>query len=291
MHEIWLSGDKLPLVRDIGEYGTPVSGWAHPDRIMDYHLFLFVLEGELRLCEDEQEYILQKGQALFLKKGVRQWGQPNNYLGSRWIFIHFYEDTAHLGEHSERSPISLLSRGTSMIAEEAYQAALKLPKKLEILNDSHVDRKLAELLRLYRSKDGLRHVMLSIQTMELFLYLLQKSEISKTYSKADITVFKIIDLLEANCESKLTGDYLASELQMNYSYLCGVFKQRTGLSILDYHLRLRIEKSTELLKSRHLNISEVSEKMGFSNPFYFSRMFKKVMGYSPTEYLKDNYIS
>lgn len=291
MHEIWLSGDRLPLVRDIGEYGPPVSGWAHPDRVMEHHLFLFVLEGQLTLWEEDQEYILQKGDALFLKKSIRQWGRPINQLGARWIYIHFYEDESGTLEQLERSPLSLLGKGTNMVSLEAYQAAMKMPKRIKASNDSLVTRKLAELLRLYRSKDGLRHIQLSIHTFELFVYLLQKSELNKVYSKTDITVMKIIDILEANSETNILGHHVATALQMNYNYLCGVFKNKTGISILDYHLRLRIDKSTELLKSGKLNISEVSERLGFANPYYFSRMFKKVTGYSPTQYLKNGYVN
>ncbi|WP_141500020.1 helix-turn-helix domain-containing protein [Paenibacillus luteus] len=291
MHDIWLDCDKLPLIRDIGEYGAQEPAWAHPDRLMDYHLFLFVTEGQLTLWEDECEYILQKGHGLFLKKGVRQWGQPINEPGSRWFFIHFFEHSPSLLHKPEMMPLSFLNKGVSWFSPDVYQTSFKLPKKIEVSNAAHTERKLKEMLQLYQSGNDLRHLLLSMHTLAFFLELYQQSEARKINSKADITVHKIIEILEKNSERKISGPFIASIMKMNYNYLCEVFKKKTGLSILDYHLRLRIDKSAEVLKSGKLTIFEVGERFGFSSPFYFSRIFKKVTGYSPSDYLKNHYIN
>ncbi|WP_256761894.1 AraC family transcriptional regulator [Cohnella sp. WQ 127256] len=291
MHEIWLDGDKLPLIRDIGEYGAQEPAWAHPDRVMDYHLFLFVTEGRLTLWEDESEYILRKGQGLFLKKGIRQWGQPINEPGSRWFFIHFFDQPSNPLDKLEMVPLTFANKGASWFSQDVYQTSFKLPKTIEVPNDAHTERKLKELLQLYRSSNDLRHLLLSMNTLALFLDLYQQSEARKINSKADITVHKIIEILEKNSERKISGPYIASIMKMNYNYLCEVFKKKTGLSILDYHLRLRIDKSAEVLKSGKLTIYEVGERFGFSSPFYFSRIFKKITGYSPSDYLKNHYIN
>lgn len=57
-------------------------------------------------------------------------------------------------------------------------------------------------------------------------------------------------------------------------------------SVFDYLLRFRIEKSLALLEDSSQNITEISVKTGFSNPCYFSKLFRQEMKCSPTEYRK-----
>jgi YesN/AraC family two-component response regulator len=76
---------------------------------------------------------------------------------------------------------------------------------------------------------------------------------------------------------------------MNYAYLSSLFRKETGKSITQFKNELLIEKAITKLKNEAVNISEVSDDLGFSNPFYFSRVFKKVTGVSPTTYLNEIY--
>jgi len=82
---------------------------------------------------------------------------------------------------------------------------------------------------------------------------------------------------------------IAESLNLNYNYLSTVFKEKMGISISEYHTMLRIRKAMELLKDSSYNITEVSEKMGFSNPYHFSSVFKKSVGVSPSQYIKQIY--
>jgi YesN/AraC family two-component response regulator len=56
-----------------------------------------------------------------------------------------------------------------------------------------------------------------------------------------------------------------------------------------YQNELLIEKAIDMFKKNDGNVSEVSDALGFSNPFYFSRVFKKITGVSPTTYINENY--
>lgn len=63
-------------------------------------------------------------------------------------------------------------------------------------------------------------------------------------------------------------------------------KQELGLSFIDYLTQLRIEKAIELLDDAMLNIkiNDLSKKVGYQNPYYFSRLFKQRIGVSPLYY-------
>jgi two-component system response regulator YesN len=55
---------------------------------------------------------------------------------------------------------------------------------------------------------------------------------------------------------------------------------------MEYYLELKIKTAKKLLKENELSIKEISEKLAFDTPNYFSKTFKKIVGFTPTEYRK-----
>jgi len=74
----------------------------------------------------------------------------------------------------------------------------------------------------------------------------------------------------------------------NEKYLSMLFSKKTGTKFTDYINKLRIEYAIKLMNNGVQNIAEISSKCGFSDQFYFSKVFKKIMGKAPTEYIKMN---
>ena len=80
---------------------------------------------------------------------------------------------------------------------------------------------------------------------------------------------------------------LASELNVSRSSLYSKFEALTGMTPNDYVLQRKLKKASDLLKNNtELNISEISDSLGFGSPRYFSRCFKNHFGISPAEYKK-----
>jgi AraC-like DNA-binding protein len=67
-------------------------------------------------------------------------------------------------------------------------------------------------------------------------------------------------------------------------YFCKMFKKYTGINFTDYLSRVRIEKSKNLLLNPNLRVSEIAFEVGFQSLTHFNRVFKKILGQSPTEY-------
>jgi AraC-like DNA-binding protein/ligand-binding sensor protein len=67
-------------------------------------------------------------------------------------------------------------------------------------------------------------------------------------------------------------------------YFCKIFKKSTGINFTDYLSRVRIEKAKNLLLNPNLRISEIAYEVGFQSLTHFNRVFKKILGQSPTEY-------
>ena len=78
--------------------------------------------------------------------------------------------------------------------------------------------------------------------------------------------------------------------QKNYvsiSWFIRAFKQCTGSTPMQYILSKRISNAETLLLDHSYNITEIAQIVGYDNPLYFSRIFKKIKGLSPSEYRKN----
>ena len=83
---------------------------------------------------------------------------------------------------------------------------------------------------------------------------------------------------------------LEEELELSKSYINASFKKYSGRAPIDFFINLKMQEACKLLKSTDLYIVEISQKLGYDDPYYFSRIFKKVMGVSPKEYRNGDYI-
>ncbi|MCI8822633.1 MAG: AraC family transcriptional regulator [Lachnospiraceae bacterium] len=102
--------------------------------------------------------------------------------------------------------------------------------------------------------------------------------------KQSIYVEEALRYLESRYGQELSIQALADELGLDRSHLHRVFKAATGVSPQEYLLDLRIRKASELLKRTDLPISVIALSVGYEDTLYFSRLFKKKKGQSPTRY-------
>jgi AraC-like DNA-binding protein/ligand-binding sensor protein len=88
----------------------------------------------------------------------------------------------------------------------------------------------------------------------------------------------------ANQADPIDLDKVAQAMHVSTFYFCKMFKKATGLTFTDYLSRVRVEKAKTLLLNPHLRISEIAYDVGFQSLTHFNRMFRKIVGQSPTDY-------
>ncbi len=98
-------------------------------------------------------------------------------------------------------------------------------------------------------------------------------------------VQQAIDYTKANFgDSELSVNQVCGHLHISAGYFSGMFKKEVKLTFVSYLMNLRMEAAKELLLTTELKSFEIAEKVGFSEPNYFSFCFKKQVGISPKEY-------
>jgi len=90
-------------------------------------------------------------------------------------------------------------------------------------------------------------------------------------------------IIEHQAEDLSLGQ-VAKAVNTSTFYFCKMFKKVTGINFTDYLSRVRIEKSKNLLLNPNLRISEIAFEVGFQSLTHFNRVFKKILGQSPTQY-------
>lgn len=77
---------------------------------------------------------------------------------------------------------------------------------------------------------------------------------------------------------------LASAAGMSITHFSVLFRQHTGFAPIDFLIRLRVKNACRLLDTTDLSVSEIAAEVGYQDPYYFTRCFRRVMGHSPRKY-------
>jgi two-component system response regulator YesN len=126
-----------------------------------------------------------------------------------------------------------------------------------------------------------------IGDVEMYIYELYLSLLyTKQNGKAGYShiVKRCNEFIEREYERNIGLAEAAEYAGVSHSYLSFIFKQETGVNFNAALVRYRIEKAKKLLAATSLKIYEVAEKAGFSNPYYFSKVFREIAGCTCKEY-------
>jgi AraC-like DNA-binding protein len=95
---------------------------------------------------------------------------------------------------------------------------------------------------------------------------------------------KSIEFMRANVARSLTLQELSRQAGLSPTRFSALFREQTGSSPVDHHIRLRMQAACHYLDTTALRVKEVAAKLGYDDPYYFSRIFQKTLGCSPLAY-------
>ncbi|MBD2868888.1 helix-turn-helix domain-containing protein [Paenibacillus arenilitoris] len=291
----------VPRVKIMGfiAYKSP---WLHFKRKVNEYVLYFIRSGELHIREEDRRYALRKGDLFILEPNMEHEGTEKHTCD--YYYIH-YEHPAtrtvqiddmlatarYLIARHEQPPVDQPERDANGIGPyDCY-----FPKYHTIADKTRFQQTvhaMNEMLQLYKRKHynrslaALRLTGLLIDlSRDHFTDELQKSD--RFHSKAIVKVNAVIDYIHQNYQSKITGDDIERLFETNFDYLNRAFKKATGQPIGRYINTVRIRQAKELIETTPLGIGEIGYLTGLSDPYHFSKVFKKYVGVSPTQYYKN----
>ncbi|ASR47557.1 AraC family transcriptional regulator [Paenibacillus kribbensis] len=122
------------------------------------------------------------------------------------------------------------------------------------------------------------------QSIRYLLSFVASVAVRKQDSKTQRYIDKATRYMSEHLESTITVEELSRHIQISKQHLNFIFKQSTSYSPIDYFLRMKMQRAGQLLDLTSDSIKEIAAALGFQDPYYFSRLFKKIIGCSPTSY-------
>lgn len=155
-----------------------------------------------------------------------------------------------------------------------------LQKKVHYIYIERVYISFSEKIRAENSRDRL--LLLPQQMIHKYSLIVRNHSLEQ-YSH---TIRNAINYINLNLQEPLSLSYVAEQINKNASFLSNQFKKETGQTITNFIHDCRIEQAIRLLNTSNLSVQEIAERVGILELNYFSKLFKKKVGMSPTEYKK-----
>ncbi len=99
-------------------------------------------------------------------------------------------------------------------------------------------------------------------------------------------VGQVMKYLQEHYAQALTLESIAANLNYSVPYLASIFKKKTGYSVIDYLIQIRLDIAANLLVETDATLKEIAENVGYKDPYYLSRLFKKHRGVTPLRFRK-----
>lgn len=236
---------------------------------VDYQI-LYVASGKTHFFFNGQEQIVSAGHIILYRPGEIQ---KYTYYGTElpevyWVHFTGSEIESILKKYDMADSSHVFYAGISLDYPSLFRHMIR---ELQMCKENYQEYLTALLEQLFI----LIHRQLAINTS-------RKTELSFQNEEADLAITYFHE--HYNKEINI-GEYAASR-HMSTCWFIRCFKQYTGITPMQYILSIRISNAQSLLEATEYNITEISHIVGYDNPLYFSRIFKKQRGLSPYEYRK-----
>ncbi len=240
---------------NINYYAT---SFIHPERIMEEHDLIYMLEGEWKIGQNNDIYELKKDSLLILCGGQRHFGASPCLKDTKTMYFHLSKEE---GDGLSESGLDIL---------------------IDASKNQNIKRVFKDIVQA--KLDGNEQ-----KASVLFDLLLCELNEYENQNKDNALCEKIKSIIHQNPEKFFSNRELAEKVGVSVKTAETKFKTSFGMTIHQYILRFKCEQAVSYFRSfPEMQIKEVSYNLGFYDEYHFSKQFKKITGFSPLVYRNEH---
>ncbi len=253
-------------ITDIGYY--PKAKYHYQQRTLgvEQHILVYCIEGEGWVKIKSKQYQIKAGEFFIIppfhahKYGANEANPWTIY----WI---------HFDGRQSNGLVDLLIKKSG-----GHKAFLHYHEQRIHLFDS-----IYQLLESGFDAENLLFVNMCFQYF-LTTFIFHDKYNSMTRIPEQDAINRSIDLMSKKIDQMIPLEEIATSVNLSTSHFSALFKKKTGFSPIEYFNHLKVQKACQYLLFSDWRVKEIAFKLGVEDPYYFSRLFTKVMGMSPNEY-------
>jgi len=238
--------------------------WKHGRTLQGYYV-VYITRGKGFFQSDNMKVkTITAGTAFLIYPGVWHRYRPDPETGWEEFWVGFRGNYAEnlMQQHFFDAQSPIIPTGQNVPLLQLFLQILELAKEENIGYQQIISGLVMQLLGQ--------------------IYAIQKS--SGLDSETDKLIKKAKFVMLSQLDTPVDGKQLSGQLNVGYSWFRKTFKQYTGLPPAQYHMQLRLQKAQELLTTSSLTVKEIAYQLGFNSRFYFTRLFTKKTGVTPTTF-------
>lgn len=254
-------------ISDMGFYPRAAHHYRHRPQPLDQYIFIYCIDGEGWYELSTRRYAVTANQYFIIPAG-----EPHTYAASPtrpWsiYWIHF---RGALAQHYARHAATPQSIAPSLTS--------RIHRRHELFDEIYAT------LQQSLTIESLRYAMAAFHHYLASLLYVKAYRTAAPRGGDTDAVDAVIHYMEENIGKQLTLADITAYSGFSQSRLSAIFRERTGHSPLSYFNLLRVRHACHLLETTTLKLNQISLRIGIADPLYFSRLFSKIMGLSPTAY-------
>ncbi|UCS91759.1 AraC family transcriptional regulator [Echinicola marina] len=255
---------------DIGYYPRAQHHFRKRPKGANENILIYCIEGKGTASINNEHFLINPHDYLIIPEGIPNSFAADEHLPWSIYWIHYK------GTLAPEFNNMLIQKKDSYVQHSPYvDARAKLFH--QIIN----------LLESGYGKENLINVLPLLQQIFFSLVYPKKLLLEEASPKKE-EIEKAIEYMKENVENLLTLEEMAKQAQLSISHFSYTFKQKTGYTPINYFNHLKIQKACQYLQFTDWTLKRISSQLGFEDAYYFSRLFKKHMGYAPNFYRKSH---
>ncbi|WP_372662194.1 helix-turn-helix domain-containing protein [Cohnella sp.] len=281
-----------PYIR-VAMDNTVLGPWFIAERVLfDYEL-LYIMEGRIIVTVEDETYDGKPGDIFLFSPKQRHSLRKIGSDTLRQPHLHFdfyYQDDSPLVGVSFKDLQHITEEESHYFRQNIMeQMPVKLSTHLRLQQPGVIERMLFDIINEFEMKLPFYEVKAKGLFIDLWVQLLRENiwhQNPLLISNLQM-LNRVKEYIKVNFYTKISLDELSSRFNFSKSYLVRLFTHTFGMSPIQYHQLIRIEKAREMIQFTDEPLTSIADKIGYTSIHSFSRIFKKIDGVSPSYYRRN----